>query len=259
MLSEPRTFGDASVRPQVSAEEWQVRVQLAACYRLLAHFGMTDLIYNHITARVPGTDHFLINAYGLLYDEVTASNLHKIDCDGNFVLRAPGDFGINPAGYIIHSAIHGGRHDAACVIHTHSRAAVAVSTMECGLLPLSQSAMFFYGEVGYHDFEGPAVNLEERSRLVEDLGSHDVMLLRNHGTITVARTVPHAFLTAYQLENACRIQVDAMAGGKLTMPPHELCITVPPIARDPRYQNGSGLEWAAMLRLLDRKDPSYAD
>ncbi|KRB81473.1 aldolase [Sphingomonas sp. Root710] len=258
MRSEPGIAAEISVRDQVSAEEWQLRVQLAACYRLFAHFGMTDLIYNHITARVPGTGHFLINAYGLLYDEVTASNLHKIDLDGNFMLRAPGEFGINPAGYIIHSAIHGGRHDAGCVIHTHSRAATAVSAMECGLLPLSQSAMFFYGEVGYHDFEGPAVDPDERRRLVDDLGPHDVMLLRNHGTITVGRTVPHAFLTAYQLESACRIQVDAMAGGRLKMPPHELCAAVPPVARDPRFQNGSGLEWAALLRLLDRKDPGYA-
>ncbi|ATE67403.1 class II aldolase [Rhizorhabdus dicambivorans] len=249
---------DASVRDQVSAAEWETRVQLAACYRLFAHFGMTDLIYNHITARVPGSEHILINGYGLLYDEVTASNLHKIDLDGNYVLRAPGEFAVNPAGYVIHSAIHGGREDAGCVIHTHSRAATAVSAMKCGLLPLSQSAMFFYGEVGYHDFEGPAVNLDERRRLVADLGAHDVMLLRNHGTVTVGRTVPRAFLTAWQLESACRIQVDAMAGGALVMPPQDLCSTVPPVARDPRFQNGSGLEWAALLRLLDRKDPDYA-
>lgn len=258
MGSKPRIAPAVAVRDRVSAEEWAVRVQLAACYRLFAHFGMTDLIYNHITARVPGSEHILINGYGLLYEEVTASNLHKIDLDGDYVLRAPGDFEVNPAGYVIHSAIHGGRPDAGCVIHTHSRAATAVSAMEVGLLPLSQSAMFYYGEVGYHDFEGPAINLDERRRLVEDLGQHDVMLLRNHGTITVGRTVPHAFLTAYQLESACRIQVDAMAAGKLVMPPHDLCATVPPIARDPRFQNGSGREWAALLRLLDRKDAGYA-
>lgn len=259
MGSKPTVLPVRSLRDAVSAEEWEVRVQLAACYRLFAHFGLTDLIYNHITARVPGTDHILINAYGLLYDEVTASNLHKIDLDGQFVLRAPIDFGINPAGYVIHSAIHGGRPDAGCVIHTHSRAATAVSAMEAGLLPLSQSAMFFYGEVGYHDFEGPAVHLDERRRLVEDLGPHSVMMLRNHGTIAVGPTVPDAFLTAYQLESACRIQVDTMAGGALVTPPHARCATVPSIARDPRFQNGSRLEWDALLRLLDRKDAGYAE
>jgi ribulose-5-phosphate 4-epimerase/fuculose-1-phosphate aldolase len=212
-----------------------------------------------MTARVPGPEHHvLINAYGLLYDEVTASNLHKIDLDGNFVLRAPVEFGINPAGYIIHSAVHTGREDAGCVIHTHSRAATAVSATKIGLLPLSQSALFFYDAVSYHDFEGSAVYPEERARLVADLGTNDIMILRNHGTLTVGRTVSHAFLQAYQLESACRIQVDAMKAGELVVPPADVCATVPATASDPRYSSGSSLEWKAMRRLADRLDPSYA-
>jgi ribulose-5-phosphate 4-epimerase/fuculose-1-phosphate aldolase len=260
MSTAPALVTSRPIRDQVSSEEWEARVDLAACYRLFARFGFTDLIYNHITAKVPGPEHhFLINGYGLMYDEITASSLHKIDIDGNYVLRSPGNFEVNPAGYIIHSAIHSGRDDAGCVIHTHSRAASAVAAMECGLLPLSQSAMFFYGEHSYHDFEGSAVNPEERARLVADLGSNNVMFLRNHGTLVVGRTVAHAFLQAYQLENACRIQVDAMAAGKLVTPPAEVCATVPPLFNNPRFSSGASLEWAAMRRMLDRTDPSYAN
>ena len=248
-----------TIRDQVSAEEWGTRVDLAACYRLMAHYGMTDLIYNHITARVPGTEHFLINSYGMLYEETTASSLQKIDIDGKYVLRTDNGFDINPAGYVIHSAVHAGRENAGCVIHTHTRASVAVSATAAGLLPLSQSAMMFYGEVAYHDFEGPAVNLDERRRLVDDLGDRDVMILRNHGTLIVGRSVPHAFLLAFQFESACKIQVDAMAGGQaLVTPPVEVRESVPGIMRDPRSFSRSSLEWAAMLRLLDRRDPSYA-
>ena len=249
-----------SIRDQVGAEEWKTRVDLAACYRLMAHYGMTDLIYNHITARVQGTEHFLINSYGMVYEEVTASSLQKIDIEGNVILKAHNDFMVNPAGYIIHSAVHAARENAGCVIHTHTRASVAVGATQAGLLPLSQSAMMFYGEVAYHDFEGPAVNLEERQRLVADLGAKDVMILRNHGTLTVGRTVAHAFLLAYQFENACKIQVDAGSGGSpLLIPPVEVCKLVPGIMQDPRFSAGSSLEWAAMLRLLDRRDASYAN
>lgn len=248
------------VRDKVSSEEWQVRVDLAACYRLLSYYGITDLIYNHVTARVPGSDHFLINSYGMLYEEVTASSLQKIDTDARVILKPDNDFDVNPAGYVIHSAIHAGRENAGCVIHTHTRAAVAVAATQAGLLPLSQSAMMFYGEVAYHDFEGPAINVDERARLVADLGFFDVMILRNHGTLTVGRSVPHAFLLAYQFENACRIQVDAMAAGLgLNIPPAAVCVSVPPIMRDPRSFSASSLEWRAMLRMLDRRDPSYAD
>lgn len=249
---------ECGVRERVSEKEWKLRVDLAACYRLMAHYGIGDLIYNHITAKVPGPEHhFLINSYGMMYDEMTASSLQKIDVDGNVVLEPNNGFGVNPAGFIIHSAIHSGREDAGCVIHTHTRAAVAVSAGEVGLLPLSQSAMFFYGEVSEHAFEGSAVRPDERARLVADLGRNDVMLLRNHGTLVVGRTVAHAFLLAYQFENACRIQIDALAAGPVGMPPPEIAGDVNRVAKDPRFSSGAGLEWQALLRLLDRTNPGY--
>lgn len=251
--------GKGSMRETVSSGEWDIRVELAACYRLMAHFGLTDLIYNHITARVPGDEHhFLINPYGLLYEEVTASSLHKIDTSGNIVLRGHADLNVNPAGFVIHSAVHMGRDDAGCVIHTHSRAATAVSAMKCGILPISQSAMMFFEQVSYHPFEGAAVNLDERQRLVSDLGSNDVMVLHNHGTLMVGRSVRHAFLMAYQFENACRIQVDTMAAADIILAPRETSIQVREAARHPRYANDLSLEWNAMLRLLDRVHPNYA-
>ena len=250
----------SSIRERVSEEEWALRVDLAACYRLMAHFGIQDLIYNHISCRVPGFDlHFLINSYGMMYEEVTASSLQKIDIDGTVVLKADNEFGINPAGFVIHSAIHSAREDAGCVIHSHTRAAVAVSAGTTGLLPLSQSAMFFYGKVRGHDFEGAATRPEERARLITDLGGNDVMLLRNHGTLTVGRSVPHAFLKAYQFENACRIQIDALAAGAVVEPADHIAASVNAIADDPRLANGGRLEWQAMLRLLDRRYPGYAD
>lgn len=239
--------------------EWEVRVDLAACYRLMAHFGLTDLIYNHITARVPGPEHhFLINPYGLMYEEVTASSLHTIDMSGAIIRRGHPDLDVNPAGFVIHSAIHMGRDDAACVIHTHSRAATAVSAMKCGLLPLSQSAMFFYERVSYHPFEGAAINLDERQRMIAHLGSNNVMLLHNHGTLTVGRSVADAFMTAYQFENACRIQVDAVPARDLILPSHEVATQVRAAAADPRHGNGTSREWDAMLRLLDRLKEDYA-
>ena len=247
------------IRDLVSPAEWDVRVQLAACYRLMDHFGMTDLIYNHITMRAPGPErHFLINSYGMLYSEVTASSLQKIDLDGNIVLDAETGYGINPAGYIIHSAVHAAREDAHCVIHTHTRATMAVSAMGEGLLPISQDAMLFYGNTSYHDFEGAALNPEERARLVADLGDNNVMLLHNHGSLTCGKDVPTAFSTAYHLESACRIQVDAMASRKLVMPPEAVSASLAAIIRKPGFELDK-LEWQAMLRLLDKKDPSYAD
>ena len=248
-----------AIRDRVGADEWALRVDLAACYRLLAHFGIQDLIYNHVSARVPGPGHhFLINSYGMTYDEVTASSLQKIDIDGNIVLAADNGFGVNPAGFIIHSAIHGAREDAGCVIHSHTRATVAVSAGTAGLLPLSQSAMFFHGEVSSHDFQGSAVHPEERARLVADLGSNDVMLLRNHGTLTVGRTVKQAFLMAYQFENACRIQIDALSAGAVVQPDDAIAASVNAITRNPQFSTGADLEWRAMLRLLDRRYPGYA-
>src|SRR6266404_7394927 len=171
-----------SLRGQVSSSEWETRLDRAACYRLVDKYGMTDLIYNHITARIPGTpDHLLINLYGLLYKEITASSLVKIDLEGNILWKPETDYSINKSGYVIHGAIHHARPDVTCVLHTHTRAGMAVSAMECGLLPLSHTAMRFPGHIGYHDYEGPSIELDERARLVRDLATHDAMILRNHG------------------------------------------------------------------------------
>ncbi len=196
-----------SVRGSVSAAEWQTRVDLAACYRLMDCYGMTDLIYNHITARIPGTEHLLINLYGLLYKEITASSLVKIDVEGNIIAKPDTDYSLNKSGYVIHGAIHKARADVACIIHTHTRAGMAVAAMQCGLLPLSQTSIRFVGHIGYHDYEGPAVDLAERERLVADLGAHDAMVLRNHGLLTCGATIQQAFNTMYQLEMSCRAQV----------------------------------------------------
>ena len=175
------------IRDDVSAQEWQTRVDLAACYRLVDHYGMSDLIYNHITARIPGTEHLLINLYGLLYKEITASSLVKIDLEGNIVWKPNTDYGINVSGYVIHGAIHKARADVVCVLHTHTRAGMAVAAMQCGLLPLSQTAMRFVGHIGLHDYEGPAIDLGERERIVRDLGPHDALIMR---TASVQHHVP---------------------------------------------------------------------
>src|SRR5213075_2011700 len=197
---------------RVSVEEWATRVNLAACYRLVARYGMTDLIYNHITARVPGPEHhILINAYGMLYEEVTASSLIKVDLAGNIVDKGDTDYSVNAAGYIIHSAVHEAREDAHCVIHTHTPAGIAVSAMEEGLLPLSQTAMRFHGQVAYHDYEGPAFNRGEKGRLVKHLGDKNAMILRNHGLLVCAPSIPQAFNLIYWLEQACRIQVQLLS------------------------------------------------
>ncbi len=255
---------DATIRSTISDEEWKTRVDLAACYRLMRLYGMTDLIYNHITARVPGTENeILINPYGMLYEEITASNLYKIDLDGNVLRKPDTEYGINLAGYVIHSAVHGGRHDAACVIHTHTRAAVAVSAMKCGLLPISQTSMRFHNRVSYHDFEGPAIDTDERKRLVADLGRNNVMMLRNHGTLVAGRSIPEAFNAIYALEMACKIQVDVMASGaQMLLAPEEMAERTAQLLSPRPEDNHAGmdgaLEWPAMLRLLDRSDTSYA-
>src|SRR3954467_6205126 len=199
-----------SMRERVTREEWETRTHLAACYRLVHHYGMDDLVYNHISARVPGEEgHFLINAYGMTYDEISASSLVKIDLDGKIVQDSGTGYGVNHAGFVIHSAVHRGRPDVACVIHTHTPAGMAISAMTCGLLPLTQNAMFFSG-VGYHGYEGPAVDLDEQRRLVSDLGDHVAMVLRNHGLLAVGATIPEAFITMYWLERACQAQVAAL-------------------------------------------------
>ena len=242
-----------SVRDDVSAEEWQARVELAACYRLVDQFGMTDLIYNHITARIPGTpDHLLINLYGLLYKEITASSLVKIDLEGEILSKQDTDYGINKSGYVIHGAIHRARPDAKCVLHTHSRAGMAVAAMKCGLLPMSQTAIRFVGHIGYHDYEGPAVDLAERERLVLDLGPHDAMILKNHGLLTCGATIQQAFNTMYQLELSCRAQVDAMAARTELELPGENVLAHTAHLYQPGTRRPYGvLEWPAMLRLLE--------
>ena len=242
-----------SVRDEVSPQEWETRVALAACYRLVDQFGMTDLIYNHITARIPGTaDHLLINLYGLLYKEITASSLVKIDLDGEILMTPDTDYGINKSGYVIHGAIHRARPDVACVLHTHTRAGMAVSAMTCGLLPMSQTAIRFVGHLGTHEYEGPAVDLAERERLVRDLGPHDAMILKNHGLLTCGATISQAFNTMYQLELSCRAQVDAMAARTELELPGENVLAHTAHLYQPGTRRPYGvLEWPAMLRLLE--------
>jgi ribulose-5-phosphate 4-epimerase/fuculose-1-phosphate aldolase len=241
-----------SLRDEVSDEEWQTRVTLAACYRLLDRFGMTDLIYNHITAKIPGTDdHLLINLYGMTYREITASSLVKIDLDGNILSKPPTDYGINKSGYVIHGAIHAARPDVNCVIHTHTRAGMAVAAMKPGLLPLTQTGIRFVGHLGYHDYEGPAIDLAEQQRLVRDLGAHNAMILRSHGLLTCGPSVPQAFNTMYQLEMACRAQVDAMScGAELNIPPDETLARTAHLYQPGTRRPYGELEWPAMLRLL---------
>jgi ribulose-5-phosphate 4-epimerase/fuculose-1-phosphate aldolase len=240
-----------SIRGEVSPEEWQARVDLAACYRLVDRYGMTDMIYNHITARVPGGDHLLINLYGLTYREITASSLVKIDLDGEIIWKPDTDYGINKSGYVIHGCIHRARKDVACVIHTHTRAGMAVASMKCGLLPLTQTSIRFVGHIGYHDYEGPATDLDERERLVRDLGPHDAMILRSHGLLTCGATIQQAFNTMYQLEMSCRSQVDAMAARTELIQPSAQTLAKTAHLYQPGTRRPYGiLEWPAMLRLL---------
>jgi ribulose-5-phosphate 4-epimerase/fuculose-1-phosphate aldolase len=248
-----------SLRDQVTPEEWQTRVDLAACYRLVDKYGMSDLIYNHITARIPGTDdQLLINLYGLLYKEITASSLVKIDLDGNVIWKPPTDYGINKSGYVIHGAIHRARPDAKCVIHTHTRAGMAVAAMKCGLLPMSQTAVRFVGHIGYHDYEGPAVELDERERLVRDLGPHDAMIMCNHGLLTCGPTIQQAFNTMYQLELSCRSQVDVMAARtELCLPPQDVLEHTAHLYQPGTRRPYGVLEWPAMLRLLAAEQTGY--
>ena len=250
-----------SIRDEVSAGEWQARVELAACYRLVDRYGMADLIYNHITARVPGPEHhLLINLYGLLYKEITASSLVKIDLEGNILWKPETDYGINRSGFVIHGAIHRARPDVTCVLHTHTSAGMAVASMKCGLLPLTQTAIRFVGHLGYHDYEGPATDLDERERLVRDLGPHDAMILRSHGLLTCGATLQQAFNTMYQLEMSCRAQVDAMAARTELIVPSEAVLEKTAHLYQPGTRRPYGvLEWPAMLRLLaaEAKGSSY--
>ena len=246
-----------SVRDRVSAGEWETRVDLAACYRLAAHFRMTDLIYTHISARVPGPEHhFLINAFGLLWDEISASTLVKVTLDGEVVDDPTGN-GINRAGYVIHSAVHRARPDLMCVMHTHTAAGIAVSAQDAGLLPLSQHAMRFTDSIGYHDYEGLALELDEQARLTRDLGAHKVMILRNHGLLACGESVAEAFDLMYYLERACQSQINAMAGGaKLRVPPAAVAEKTAAQFKKLPYK-AKKTEWKALTRMLDKTDPSY--
>jgi ribulose-5-phosphate 4-epimerase/fuculose-1-phosphate aldolase len=248
------------IRGSVSVAEWQARLECAAVYRLLAHFGMSDLVYNHVTVRVPGPEErILINPFGWLYEEITASSLVTIDLDGNELLNPHSTLGINRAGYVIHSAVHAARSDVACVIHTHTRAGMAVAAMKCGLLPLTQTAMRCM-PIAYHDYEGPAVELDERQRLVVDLGSASFMVLRNHGLLTVGATAAEAFNAMYWLEMACRAQVDALgARTELAMPPPNIVEHATHLYQPTTRRPFGLLEWPAMLRLLDRCDRSWCE
>ena len=240
----------------LTAGEQEARVALAACYRLIAHFGMDDLVYTHISARVPGEPgHFLINPYGLMFHEITASSLVKIDYDGNIV--ADTGYPVNKAGFVIHSAVHMAKPEVNCVLHTHTRAGIAVSCLEEGLLHINQQSAMFYGRVGYHDYEGIALDLDERSRLVRDLGDKPAMVLRNHGLLTTGRTVPEAFVLMYYLEQSCRVQIDLMAsGGKLIRLSDNVAQHTAQQFQSSPTPCGER-EWPALLRLLDAKDPSY--
>jgi len=238
--------------------ERETRVALAACYRLIAHFGMDDLVFTHISARVPERpNHFLINPYGLMFHEITASSLVEIDHEGN-VVKDTG-YPVNKAGFVIHSAIHAARPEVNCVLHTHTRAGVAVSCLADGLLPINQFSLAFYDRIAYHDYEGIALDLDERARLVRDLGDKPVMILRNHGLLTTGRTVPEAFSCMYYLEQSCRVQIDLMGtGAKLNHLSKEVSAHTARQFDDSPTPRGER-EWPALLRLLDSKDPSYRD
>lgn len=251
----------ASMKNHCSAAEWQARVDLAACYRLVDLYGMSDMMANHISARVPGEEGvYLINAYGMMYEEITASSLLKVDHDGNVLSKpdfGPLGYGINKAGAVIHSAVHAARPEVGCVIHIHSAATMAVSTLECGLLPITQTAMRFL-KIGYHDYQGVVLNAAEQKSLIADLGEGEALILRNHGALTVGRTVGEAFNWVHRLELACRSQLAAMACNTPLSP------VAQPVLEETwnNYQPGTRrpyglMEWPALLRKLDRMDPGY--
>jgi ribulose-5-phosphate 4-epimerase/fuculose-1-phosphate aldolase len=248
---------NAAARPGMTPAEWQLRVDLAACYRLVAEFGWSDLVFTHVSARIPGPEHHvLINPYGMLFDEITASSLVKVDLHGNKVEDSP--WPVNPAGFVIHSAIHAARDDAQCVLHTHTANGVAVSAQAGGVLPISQQSIFVLASLGYHAYEGVALLDDEKPRLVRDLGANTFLMLRNHGLLTVAPTIPDAFLSMYVFESACAIQVRAQAGGG------DLVAIDPRIVAGAKAQAaqvtkglGGALAWPGLLRRLESRDPSY--
>jgi ribulose-5-phosphate 4-epimerase/fuculose-1-phosphate aldolase len=248
----------ADVRGRVSPEEWETRVALAAAYRLVAHFHWDDLIFTHLSARVPGPEHhFLINPYGMMFDEITASSLVKVDLAGNKVMASP--YEINPAGFTIHSAIHAAREDAKAILHVHSLNGIAVSAQEGGVLPISQQSIFVLSSLAYHDYEGVALRDDEKPRLVADLGDKNFLMLRNHGLLTVADNIPEAFLALYLFENTCAIQVRAQSSGQRLIPiDPRIIATAQSAAKQVTRGAGGMLAWPGLLRKLDRIDPSYA-
>jgi len=259
MSAHLKTIGTASLRERVSKEEWQMRVDLAAAYQLAAIFKWTDLIYTHFSARVPGTEDFLLNPYGLMFDEITASSLVKVDWEGK-IKDDPIGMGVNEAGFIIHSCMHRARPEINCVIHTHTRAAVAVSAMKCGVLPISQHAMRVQAEITYHDYEGVALYQDEQARMASDLGKKSkAMILRNHGVLALGETVREAFEIMYYLDCACQIQVDALAGGmhNVQLMSQDAADKATAALQRP-MRPAQEKDWPALLRMLDRRGIKYA-
>jgi ribulose-5-phosphate 4-epimerase/fuculose-1-phosphate aldolase len=247
-----------SIREQVSAEEWQLRTDLAACYRLIAMYGWDDLIFTHVSVRIPGPEHhFLINPYGQLFDEISASSLVKVDMQCRPLLPTP--YPVNPAGFVIHSTIHAAREDVVCVLHTHTTAGVGVSAQRDGLLPISQQASVALTALGYHDYEGIAVNDDERPRLVRDLGSNTCLILRNHGLLTVGSSIADAFVNMHMLESACRAQIAAQSGGAAltTIEPKVLAGVAANVKVMTSKGSAGALAWPTLLRKLQRVNPGY--
>ncbi len=249
-----------SLQGRVSEAEWQMRVDLAAAYRLVALFKWDDLVFTHISARVPGRDNeFLINPYGLMFEEITASSLVRIDTAGNKLDDSP--FAVNPAGFTIHSAIHAARHDARCVLHTHTLNGIAVAAQKGGVLPLSQQSIFVLSSLAYHDYEGVALNEAEKPRLVADLGDKNFLMLRNHGLLTLGASIADAFLSMYLFETVCAIQVRALAGGRelVHVDPRIIAGAQAQAKQVTRGMGGGALVWPGLLRRLDRTDPGYRE
>jgi ribulose-5-phosphate 4-epimerase/fuculose-1-phosphate aldolase len=250
----------SSLKNNVSADEWQTRVDLAACYRLVAQYGWDDLVFTHITAKIPGVENqFLINPYGMMFAEITASSLVKIDLEGN-KLDADNPFPVNPAGFTIHSAIHAARHDASCVLHVHTPNGIAVSAQREGVLPISQQSIFVLASLAYHDYEGVALNDAEKPRLVRDLGDKSFFMLRNHGLLTVGESIADAFQSMYIFEATCMIQIRAQAGGgQLLRIPQPILDGAQAQAKAVTRGLGGNLAWPGLLRKIDRIDTSFRD
>ena len=245
-----------TLQGQVSAEEWQLRCDLAACYRLVAAYGWSDLVFTHISVRLPGPDHhFLINPYGLMFDEITASSLIKVDQYCNKFSESP--FPVNPAGFVIHSAVHEAREDVQCVLHTHTRAGVAVSAQKAGVLPISQQSTFVLASLAYHDYEGVAFRPDEKPRLQADLGAANFLMLRNHGLLTCGASIADAFLNMYVFESTCQIQLAAQAGGELISVDPRIVAGVAEAMRVQTGGMGGAFAWPALLRKAEKLDPGY--